>query len=153
MDIIEKIKDIDCYLKNITASRPDVIHEDVLRQFEIKRDVSHEVNLPKRKSEHFSVEVTDSITFSPKEGPFKVEIVIGAAITLSEPMTPGEITKLINIQKNKLSIINQCLPHSSSITALITDKMGFSPVIFSSRIAMDTKEFTNASRVPGRRKK
>ncbi len=153
MDIIEKIKDIDCYLKSITASRPDIIPEEALRKFEINRDVSHEVILPKRKSEYFSIEVKDKITFSPKEGPFKIEIVIGASITLSEPLTPGEITKLINIQKNKLSIINQCLPHSSSITALITDKMGFSPVIFSSRIAMDTKEFTNASRISGRRKK
>lgn len=153
MDILEKIKDIDCYLKSITASRPDIIHEYVLKQFEINRDVTHDVTLPRRKSDHFSLEVKDRITFSPNEGPFQIEIIIGASITLAEPMKPGEIKKLLNIHKNKLSIINQCLPHSSVLTALITDKMGFSPVIFSSRIAMDTKEFNNASRISNRRTK
>lgn len=153
LDIIEKIRDIDCYLKSITASRPPVIHEDALKQVEIKRDVSHSVDLPKRKSDHFSVAVTDKIAFIPDEGPFQIEVVIGASIMLSESMTPREIMNLINIRKNILSILNQCLPHSSAIIAHITDKMGFSPVIFSSRIALNNKELSDASRLSSRRAK
>ncbi len=154
MDIIEKIRDIDCYLKSITASRPPVISEEALNQLEIKRDVSHELNLPKGKSDHFSVAVTDKITFVPKEGPFQIEVVIGASIMLAEAMSPREITKLVNMRKNILSILNQCLPHSSAVIAHITDKMGFSPVIFSSRIALNnTKELSNASRLSSRRTK
>lgn len=153
LDIIEKIRDIDCYLKSVTASRPALIPEESLKQVEIKRDVSHKFNLPRQKSDHFSVEVTDRITFTPGEGPFQAEVVIGASIGLIEPMSRVEITRLVGIKKNILSIINQCLPHSSAIIAIITDKMGFSPVILSSRIAFDKKEFTNASRLSCRRAK
>ena len=154
MDIIEKIRDIDCYLKSITASRPPVISEEALNQLEIKRDVSHQVDLPKEKTDHFSVAVTDKITFAPKEGPFQIEVVIGASILLAEPMSSREITKLVHRRKNILSILNQCLPHSSAIIAHITDKMGFSPVIFSSRIALNNKkELSDASRLSRRRAK
>ena len=154
MDIIEKIRDIDCYLKNITASRPPVIAEEALNQLEITRDVSHEIDLPRRKSDHFSVAVTDKITFTPHEGPFQIEVVIGASIFLTEPLSPQEITRLVKMRKNILSILNQCLPHSSAVIAHITDKMGFSPMIFSSRIALNkTRELRNASRLSGRRAK
>lgn len=128
-----------------------MIPEDTLKQVEIKRDVSHEFDLPRRKGDHFSVEVTDRITFTPDEGPFHIEVVIGASIILVEPMSHREIMRLVSIQKNRLSILNHCLPHSSAIIALITDKMGFSPVIFSSRIAFDKKEFADASRLSSRR--
>lgn len=124
--------------------------EDAIRQVELKRNVSHKINIPKRKSDHFSVSITDRITFNPDEGPFKIEIMLGANISLLEPMSPAEITSLIKIKKNVLSIINQCLPHSSAIIANITDKMGFSPVIFSPRIAMENIEFNNESRLSRR---
>ncbi len=124
--------------------------EDAIRRVELKRNVSHKVSIPKRKSDHFSVAITDRITFSPDEGPFTIEIILGANIALMEPMTPAEITSLIKIKKNVLSIINQCLPHSSAIIAHITDKMGFSPVIFSPRIAMEHIEFNDESRLPRR---
>ena len=153
MDIIEKIRNIDCYLKSITASRPPVISENALKQVEIKRDVSHEVDLPKGKSDHFSVAVTDKIAFTPDEGPFQIEVVIGASIILAEPMLPRDITRLVNVRKNILSILNHCLPHSSAIIAHITDKMGFSPVIISSRIALNNKEMNNAGRLSSRRAK
>ena len=153
MDIIEKIRDIDCYLKSITASRPIVIPEDALKQLEIKRDVSHKIDLPKGKSDHFSIAVTDKIAFIPDEGPFEIEVVIGASIILAESMSPQEITKLVSIRKNILSILNQCLPHSSAIIAHITDKMGFSPVIISSRIALNKRELNNAGKLSSRRAK
>lgn len=151
MDIIEKIKDIDCYLKDISASRTSGIPGEALKQVEIKRGVSHKFHLPKRKSDHFYVEVTDRITFGPEKGPFQIKVVIGASISLAEPVSPGEMKKLTSLQKNILSIINHCLPHSSAVIALITDKMGFSPVIFSSRIALNKKEFTDANRLSRRR--
>ncbi|MCC7201049.1 MAG: hypothetical protein IT393_00050 [Nitrospirae bacterium] len=150
MDIIGKIMDIDCYLQSINASRSSAMGEDAIRQVELKRNVSHKINIPKRKSDHFSVSITDRITFNPDEGPFKIEIMLGANISLLEPMSPAEITSLIKIKKNVLSIINQCLPHSSAIIANITDKMGFSPVIFSPRIAMENIEFNNESRLSRR---
>ena len=153
MDIIEKIRDVDCYLKSISASRPPAIPEEALKHLEIKRDVSHAVELPKIKSDHFSIAVTDKIAFTPKKGPFRIEVVIGASIMLSEPMTPREITKLVNMRKNILAIINHCLPHSSAVIAHITDKMGFSPVIFSARIAVNSRELSDASRLSGRRTK
>lgn len=124
--------------------------EDAIRRVELKRNVSHKINMPKRKSDHFSVSITDRITFNPDEGPFKIEIILGANISLLEPMSPAEITSLIKIKKNVLSIINQCLPHSSAIIANITDKMGFSPVIFSPRIAMEHIGFNNESRLSRR---
>jgi len=150
LDIIDKIEGIDCYLKDIKASRPVFIANKFLKQVEMKRDVSHKLNLPKRKSNHFSLLVTDKISFTPNEGPFEIEVVIGAFITLVEPMRPAEIVKLIGEKKNLLSIINQCLPHSSAIIALITDKMGFSPVIFSSRIVLEDEEHGDESRISDR---
>lgn len=150
MDIIGKIMDIDCYLQSINASRSSAMGEDAIRRVELKRNVSHKINMPKRKSDHFSVSITDRITFNPDEGPFKIEIILGANISLLEPMSPAEITSLIKIKKNVLSIINQCLPHSSAIIANITDKMGFSPVIFSPRIAMEHIGFNNESRLSRR---
>jgi len=150
LDIIEKIKDIDCYLKSITASRPAIIPENSIKEVEIKRDVSHEFALPGDKSDHFSIEVTDRITFTPDEGPFQIEVIIGASIVLIEALSPGDITNLISTKKNILSLINQCLPHSSAIIAHITDKMGFSPMIFSSRIALREYGINNESRLSNR---
>jgi hypothetical protein len=153
MDIISKIMDIDCYLQHINASRSSSMNEDALKRVELKRNVSHKINIPKRKSDHFSVAITDRITFIPDEGPFKIEVILGANIALLEPMSPTEITRLIKIKKNVLSIINQCLPHSSAIIAHLTDKMGFSPVIFSPRIAMENIELDNESRLSSRQAK
>jgi len=137
MDIISKIMDVDCYLQSINASRSSSMNEDAVKSVELKRNISHKVSVPRRKSDHFSVSITDRITFNPDKGPFKIEIILGANIALLEPMTPAEINSLIKIKKNILSIINQCLPHSSAIIAHLTDKMGFSPVIFSPRIALE----------------
>ena len=150
MDIISKIMDIDCYLQSINASRSSSMNGDAMRRVELKRNVSHKVSVPKRKSDNFYVSITDRITFNPDEGPFKIEIVLGAKIILMEPMSPAEITSLVKIKKNVLSIINQCLPHSSAIIAHITDKMGFSPVIFSPRIAMENIELNDERRLSRR---
>lgn len=124
--------------------------EGAIRRVELKRNVSHKVSLPRRKSDHFSIAITDRITFNPDKGPFKIEITLGANISLLEPLSPAEIASLIKIKKNILSIINQCLPHSSAIIAHITDKMGFSPVIFSPRIAMENIENNDESRLSRR---
>ncbi len=153
MDIISKVMDIDCYLQSINASRSSSMSEDAIRRVELKRNVSHKVSVPRRKSDHFSVTITDRITFNPDEGPFKIEITLGANIALLEPMSPAEITSLMKIKKNVLSIVNQCLPHSSVIIANLTDKMGFSPVIFSPRIAMEHIELKDESRLSSRRAK
>jgi len=151
LDILEKIKDIDCYLKELSARRTSEIPGGPPKEVEIERGVSHRFYLPKVKSDRFTTEVTDRITFGPEEGPFQIKVVIGATILLNEPLSPGELRKLTSSQKNILSIINHCLPHSSALIALITDKMGFSPVIFSSRIPLDRKEFTDAGRLSRRR--
>ncbi|MCC6543703.1 MAG: hypothetical protein IT392_04270 [Nitrospirae bacterium] len=137
MDIISKIMDIDCYLQSINACRSSSLNEDAVKCVELKRNVSHKFIVPRRKCDHFSIEIRDRITFNPDKGPFKIEIILGANISLLEPMSPAEITGLVKIKKNVLSIINQCLPHSSVIIANLTDKMGFSPVIFSPRIALE----------------
>ena len=69
--------------------------------------------------------ITDRITFIPDEGPFKIEVMLGANIALLEPMSPTEITKLI--------ILKKCLVYYKPVSAAficiiahITDKMGFS---------------------------
>lgn len=151
LDIIERIKDIDCYLKDIKARRPAEIPEDTLKKFEIKRAVTHKFNLSQNKTDHLSVEIIDRVTFIPDEGPFDIKVVIGANIILSEPLSREELKQIVKDQKNILSIINQCLPHSSAIIAHITDKMGFPPVILSPRIAVNKEESTDESGFPGRR--
>jgi hypothetical protein len=140
MDILEKIKDMDCYLKQVNASRSNLQGIPDLRQVEMKRDVSHTLDLPKKASCHFRISVLDRITFIPNSGPFHIEIEIGATVTLDEAMRPKEITRLLDNKKNLLSLINQCLPYSSTLIAQITDQMGFSPVIFTPRISMEAKE-------------
>src|SRR3990172_6007785 len=83
MDIISKIMDIDCYLQSINASRSSSMNGDAIRRVELKRNVSHKISVPKRKSDNFSFLITDRITFNPDKGPFKIEIVLGAKIILS----------------------------------------------------------------------
>ena len=145
MDIIERIKDIDCYLKNIRARRPSEIPEDTLKKCEIRRAISHKFFIPQDKPDHFSVEITDRVTFIPDEGPFDIRVVIGANILLAEPLSREELRKMMKEQKNILSIINQCLPHSSAVIAHITDKMGFPPVILSPRITVEKDEYSDES--------
>ena len=76
MDIISKIMDIDCYLQSINASRSSSMNEDAIKSVELKRNISHKVSVPRRKSDHFSVSITDRITFNPDKGPFKIEIIL-----------------------------------------------------------------------------
>ena len=45
MDIISKIMDIDCYLQHINASRSSSMNEDALKRVELKRNVSHKINI------------------------------------------------------------------------------------------------------------
>ncbi|MBI5197297.1 MAG: hypothetical protein HZA19_01685, partial [Nitrospirae bacterium] len=72
--------------------------------------------------------------------PFRIEVEIGATIILLEPLKPKEIALMLENKKNLLSLINQCLPYSSTLIAQITDQMGFAPVIFTPRISMGISE-------------
>ncbi|MBI4714554.1 MAG: hypothetical protein HY760_01155 [Nitrospirae bacterium] len=134
MDILEKIKEMDCFLKNVTARRSDDSGSP-LRRVEMKRDVSHTLDLPKKTSDRFVISVVDRISFIPNHGPFQIEVEIGATVTLNEALRPREIARLLDNRKNLLSLINQCLPYSATLIAQITDQMGFSPVIFTPRIS------------------
>ena len=134
MDILEKIKEMDCFLKHITARRDSFVPGTPKRPVKMKREVCHSLDIPRKVSNHFEMSVIDRIRFIPKRGPFQIEVEIGAMITLNQPLKPREITRLMENKKNLLSLINQCLPYSSMLIAQITDQMGFSPVIFTPRI-------------------
>ncbi|MBI5198350.1 MAG: hypothetical protein HZA19_07055, partial [Nitrospirae bacterium] len=90
MDIIEKIKEVDCYLKNVSAAKNGHTVGNPVRKLEMKRDVSHTLDLPKKTSDQFGISVVDRITFLPHHGPFRIEVEIGATIILNEPLKPKE---------------------------------------------------------------
>ncbi len=130
MDLRERISGIDFVMKKICAIR----HQnpgDMDRPMEMKREIKQAIDIPQEPSSTFTLTVTDKVHFQPEEGPFTIEVVIGGTVFLDETLEPSRLKRLLRDAKNVTHLINQCLPHSCSIIAHLTEKMGYGPIILS----------------------
>lgn len=130
MELKERITGLDFVMKKICAIR----HQnpgDMGHPMEMKREIKQAIDIPRTPSSVFTFTVTDRVHFQPEEGPFTIEVVIGGTVYLDETLEPSSLKKLLTDTTNVNHLINQCLPHSCSIIAHLTEKMGYGPIILS----------------------
>jgi len=131
LHIKEKLKGIDFLLKKICANRNSILPAKVRAgSIEMKREIKHSFNIPPGPNNNkFTIVVKDKVSFHPGIGPFDVEIEIVGFVFLREELKTTTLKAILKDNENKNFLINQCLPHSSSAVAYLTDKMGFNPLI------------------------
>ena len=130
MDLRERITGFDFVMKKICAIR----HQspaDMDRPIEMKREIKQAIDIPQKPSSTFTLTVTDRIHFQPKEGPFTIEVVIGGTVFLDDTLEPSSLRRLLNDSRNVNHLVSQCLLHSCSMIAHLTEKMGYGPIILS----------------------
>ncbi len=130
MDLVKKIRGFDFTMKKLCAIKHNNPSE-MDRPLRMKREIKQSIHIPEEPASTFTMTVTDRVNFQPDEGPFSIEVVIGGTVYLDEVLDPDELKRSLQQKKNVNHLINQCLPHSCSIIAHLTEKMGYGPVILS----------------------
>lgn len=119
----------------------DISVKSAAKGFSIQRDIKHSFDIPSgKKVNTFSISVTDTISFTPENGPFNIEIVVGGVVFLKDKVEPSDLHNVVRDKKNADFLINQCLPYSCASIAYLTDRMGFGPIILSPQFSTQPED-------------